>query len=382
MSNPVCIADYRGLARRRLPRMLFDYIDGGSGDELTLRRNGEALQAIRLRQRVMRDVSSVSLSTELFGERFSMPLLLGPVGLSGLYARRGEVQAARAAEAAGVTSCLSTLSVCSIEEVAGAVTRKPWFQLYMFKDRGYMRELLARVGQAGSPVLVFTVDLVVPGTRYRELRSGMSGPLAAWPQVRRAVDGAIHTDWLIDVMLKGRPHTLGNIAAAVPEARGADGFWTWVRQNLDASVTWDDLEWVRQHWKGPIVVKGVLDVEDARASVGVGVEGIVVSNHGGRQLDGTSASIEALPAIAAAAGDRTTVLMDGGVRSGQDVVKALALGARGCMLGRAWAYPLAARGGAGVAHALELLRGEIATALALTGCTDVKAAGHHMLAVD
>jgi L-lactate dehydrogenase (cytochrome) len=380
MSNPACIADYRELARRRLPRILFDYIDGGSGDELTLRRNTEALQAIRLRQRVMHDVSSVNMATEMFGEKFSMPLVLAPVGLSGMYARRGEVQGARAAEAAGITSCLSTMSICAIEEVAGAVRRKPWFQLYMFKDRGYMAELLARVSEAGSPVLVFTVDLVTPGARYRDVRSGMNGALGPLQRVRRAFDGAIHTDWLLDVMLAGRPHSLGNIVAAVPDARGADSFWKWVRENFDTSVTWDDLAWVRQHWKGPIVVKGVLDTDDARAAVATGVEGIVVSNHGGRQLDGALSGIEALPAIADAVGDKTMIMMDGGVRSGQDVVKALALGAKACMLGRAWAYPLAARGQAGVAHALELFRGEIATAMALTGCTDVAAAGRHLLA--
>ena len=379
MSNPACIADYRELARRRLPRILFDYIDGGSGEEQTLRRNVEAMQQVVLRQRVMLDVSKVSLRTELLGQSLSMPLILGPVGISGMYARRGEAQAARAAEDAGITSCLSTMSICSIEEVRAAVKTPPWFQLYMFKDRGYMRELLARVREQEVPVLVFTVDLQAPGTRYRDVRTGMTGQLAPWPRLKRALNGATRTDWLMDVMLGGRPHTFGNIVAAVPGAKGPAGFWIWVKQNFDPSVTWKDLDFVRENWPGPIVVKGVMDVDDARGAVSAGVDGIIVSNHGGRQLDGTLASIEALPAIAEAVGDKTAVLMDGGIRSGQDVVRALALGAKACLLGRAWAYPLAAAGGAGVSHALELFRSEIATAMQLTGCTDVAAAGRHML---
>ena len=382
MSNPVCIADYRELARRRLPRILFDYIEGGAGDEITLRRNVEAMQAVRLRQRVMRDISSISLRTELFGQTLSMPLVLGPVGISGMYARRGEAQAARAAEGAGITSCLSTMSICSLEEVRAAVQTPPWFQLYMFKDRGYMRALLARARHEGCPVLVFTADLQAPGIRYRDVRSGMTAPLPPWPRLKRAIDGAVHTDWLLDVMVSGRPHTFGNIVAAVPGAKGPSGFWTWVKQNFDLTVTWSDLAWVREQWPGPIVIKGILDVADARDAVAAGADGIIVSNHGGRQLDGALASVEALPAIAAAVGDRTTVLMDGGVRSGQDVVRALALGAKACLLGRAWALPLAARGGAGVSHALELFRSEITTAMSLTGCTDVAKAGPELLVRD
>jgi len=380
MTQPACYDDYRELARRRLPRMLFDYVDGGSYAETSLRRSTEALSEIRLRQRVMRDVSSVSLATEILGQSFSMPVLLGPVGLVGMYNRRGEVQAARAAETAGIASILSTLSICDIAEVGRGVTRPAWFQLYMIKDRGYMRELLAKAREHAGPVLVFTVDLPTPGTRYRDVRSGLAGGLPFWGRVRRAFDGLTHPDWLFDVMIRGRPHTFGNLVAALPEARGAAEFWVWVKENFDPSVTWDDLAWVREQWPGPIVIKGILDVDDARAAVRAGADGIVVSNHGGRQLDGAPATVEALPAIAAAVGDQTTVLLDGGIRSGLDVVKALALGARGCLLGRAWAFPLAARGEAGVDHMLRLIREEMLTALALTGCTDVNDAGRDLLA--
>jgi len=379
MTLPACVADYRALAKRRLPRLLFDYIDGGAYAEITLRRNVEAFEAIRLRQRVMRDVSNICLATEVFGEALSMPVVLAPVGLSGMYARRGEVQAARAAEAAGITSCLSTVSICSLEEVGAGVTRPPWFQLYMIKDRAYMADLLAIAREGGTPVLVFTVDLPMPGSRYREVRSGMTGGLSTWGRIRRAFDAGRRPDWLLDVYLGGRPHTFGNLVKAVPDARDPSEFWVWVKRNFDTAVTWDDLAWVRKHWPGPIVVKGIMDVEDARSALASGADGLVVSNHGGRQLDGVPASVEALPAIAEAVGDKMTVLVDGGIRSGLDVVKALALGAKACLIGRAWAYPLAARGGTGVAHMLELLRQETITAMALTGCTDVHKAGRDLL---
>ena len=373
-----CVADFRDHARRRLPRVLFDYIDGGSYAETTLMANVADLQALRLRQRVLRDVSKLSLAVELFGQALAMPVILAPVGLAGMYARRGETQAARAAKAAGVPFCLSTVGVCDVAEVAKAAA-PPWFQLYMVRDRGFMAEVLARAREAGSPVLVFTVDLPVPGARWRDARNGM---IAATPgqQLRQALDGVAHPAWLLDVWLGGRPHSLGSVAAGAPDLRRLPDFWKWIGRNFDPSVTWADLDWIRQQWPGPMVIKGVLDVEDAREAARCGADGLVVSNHGGRQLDGVSSSIAALPAIAEAVGGDLTVLMDGGVRSGLDLLKALALGARACLIGRPWAWALGASGEAGVAALIAILRQELRVAMALTGCTDVRAAGKDLLA--
>lgn len=378
--TPACVADYRELARRRLPRVMFDYVDGGSYGEVTLRRNVEDFEAIALRQRVLRDVSKINLATEWFGQPLSMPLALAPVGMAGMYARRGEAQAARAAHAAGVPMILSTVSVCDLGEVKAAAGEAPWFQLYMIKDRAYMAQLLARAADLGVKVLVFTVDLPVPGARYRDYRTGLFGGNTAATLLKRGLDGALHPDWVQDVWLRGRPHSFGNIAAAIPDAKGIMEFWPWVTANFDPTLTWSDLAWVRQHWKGPIVLKGVLDPEDAREAVKHGVDGIVVSNHGGRQLDGVLSGARALPAIADAVADQTTVLVDGGVRSGLDIVKALALGAKGVLIGRAWAWALGARGEAGVAHVLAVLRQEMMMAMALTGCTDVADADEGLLA--
>jgi L-lactate dehydrogenase (cytochrome) len=378
--RPACVTDYRELARRRLPRVLFDYLDGGSYAEATLRRNVEDFEALALRQRVLRDVSKISLETELFGQTLAMPVVLSPIGMGGMYARRGEVQAQKAAQAAGVPMCLSSLSICDVEEVARDGGAAPWFQLYMIKDRGYMKALLEKVTELGCPVVAFTVDLPVPGARYRDVRSGLFGNTSPFVPLQRAWDGVTHPDWLLDVMLGGGPHTFGNLAPAIPEARGVMEFWPWVVKNFDPTLTWKDLEWIRQHWKGPLVIKGVLDADDAREARRCGADGLIVSNHGGRQLDGVLSGIRALPAIADAVGDDMTVLMDGGVRSGLDVVKALASGARGCFIGRAWAWALAARGEAGVAHVLTIMRQEMLMAMALTGCTDVKDAGRELLA--
>jgi len=378
--TPACVADYRELARRRLPNMLFQYVDGGSYAQTTLRRNVSDMEAVMLRQRVMRDVSKVSMETELFGDKLSMPLVLAPVGMSGMYAHRGEAQAARAAHKAGVSLCLSTLSICGVDEVANASERDIWFQLYMTKDRGFMETLLHRAANVGCKVLVFTVDLPVPGARYSDVRTGLTGGKGLGAALSKAWDGISHPHWTADLFLNGRPHVFGNVAAAIPEAKSSNDYWSWIRSNFDAGVTWKDLAWVRERWDGPIVIKGVLDVEDARQAAEIGADGLIVSNHGGRQLDSASSSIAALPPIVEAVGDRLTVMMDGGVRSGLDVLKALSLGAKGVMVGRAWAYGLAARGEAGVSDVLRMLRGELATALALTGCTDVKDAGPHLLA--
>ncbi len=377
--RPASVADYRELARRRIPKVLFDYVDGGSYSEATLRENSSDFEKVRLRQRVLVDVSNISLKTEILGQEMKLPIVLSPVGMAGMYARRGEVQAARAAREHGIPLCLSSMSICDVEEVTKGYGAPIWFQLYMLKDRGYMKALLQRAADLGCPVLVFTVDLPVPGTRYRDVRNGLSGDNSWHLPLRRAWDGVTHLPWVWDVWLNGRPHVFGNIAPAVPEARGVEGFWPWVRSSMDNALTWSHIDWIRENYPGKIVLKGVQDVDDARQAVRSGFDGLVVSNHGGRQLDGAPSSISVLPRIADAVGDDLPVLMDGGVRSGLDVLKALASGAKACLIGRAWAYGLAARGGAGVSQVLEVMRGELATALALTGCTDVRRASSDLL---
>jgi L-lactate dehydrogenase (cytochrome) len=362
--------------------MMFEYIDGGAYAETTLKRNVEAMESIALRQRILTDVSKLQLSTEVVGQKLSMPLILAPVGMAGLYARRGEVQAARAAQAAGLPFCLSTVSICSIEEVRAAVSDPIWFQLYMIKDRGYMSALLERAKAAGSTVLVFTVDLPIPGARYRDIRSGLSGVLSPLDKLKRGLNGLAHPHWMWDVLLKGGPQNFGNLTDAMPNAKGTNDFAMWIGKNFDPSVNWSDFDWVRERWDGPIVIKGILDAEDARRAADVGADGIVVSNHGGRQLDGVPAAIEALPSIARAVGDRTTVLMDGGVRSGLDVLKALAFGAKAVLVGRAWAFALGGGGEAGVRAMLLTMRHELEVAMSLTGCTDVRDAGEHLLVGD
>ncbi|HYD08175.1 MAG TPA: FMN-dependent L-lactate dehydrogenase LldD [Reyranella sp.] len=364
-------ADFRGAARRRLPRFLFEYIDGGSYAEVTLKRNIADLEAVALRQRVLRDFSAMDLSTELFGQKLAMPVALAPVGLSGLYARRGECQAARAAEAAGVPFTLSTMAACSLREVAGSTTRPFWFQLYAVKDRGFLRAMLAEARELGCPVLVFTVDLPVPGTRYRDQHTGLSGAQTWRTSLKRALQAAARPQWAWDVGLHGRPHTLGNIAKLMPPGAGIADFLGWSRDNFDHTLTWKTIDFIRAEWPGPILLKGILDPADAREAAELGMEGIVVSNHGGRQLDGVLSTARALPPIADAVGDRLTILADSGVRSGLDVVRMLALGADGIMLGRAWAYALAANGEAGVARMLELIEAEIRVAMALTGATRI-----------
>ena len=330
-------SDYRELARRRLPHFLFEYIDGGSYGEVTLRNNVVDLEKIALRQRVLRDVSSLDLTTNLFGQRMSLPVALGPIGLAGMNARRGEVQAARAAEQVEVPFCLSTVSVCPLAEVAAGTTKPFWFQLYMIRDRGFMRELMAKAVEAGCSALVFTVDMPVPGSRYRDLRSGLAGTPGFLGDMRRFWQGAMRPGWAWDVGVRGRPHQLGNVAPVLGKDSGLDDFFGWMRDNFDPSISWRDLEAIRSEWKGPLIIKGILDPEDAREAAALGADGIIVSNHGGRQLDGVLSTARALPPIVQAVGDRLTVLADGGVRSGLDVVRMLALGAKSVLLGRAWA---------------------------------------------
>lgn len=369
--------DFREAARRKLPRFLFDYIDGGAYAERTLGRNVSDLADLSLCQRVLRDVSQVSTKTTLFGVEQSLPVALAPVGLTGMYARRGEVQAARAAAAKGVPFCLSTVSVCDVDEVSKASAAPIWFQLYVLRDRGFMRDLLVRAREAGATALVFTVDMPVPGARYRDAHSGMSGPNAA---ARRMLQALGRPAWAWDVGLMGRPHTLGNVAPVLGENSGLEDFMGWLGANFDPAITWKDLDWIRDLWKGPLIIKGVLDPEDAKAAADIGADGIVVSNHGGRQLDGVLSSARALPAIADAVGDRLTVLGDGGVRSGLDVVRMLALGAKGVLLGRAFVYALAARGGPGVTQLLDLIETEMRVAMALTGVNSVSQIDRSILA--
>jgi L-lactate dehydrogenase (cytochrome) len=369
---PATINDYRELARRRLPRQLFDYVDGGAYEEATMRANVGDLGNVLLRQVVMRDVSVRDPSVEVLGQRLALPVVLAPVGLAGMFAPRAEAQAARAAEASGIPFIESTVSICSIEEVARATSTPPWFQLYVMRDRGYAEDLMARARAVGSPVLVLTIDLAVVGARHRDTRNAIGGDPSAWANVRRALDLVSHPRWVRTTALGGRPLTFGNLEKAVPGARSPDAFKDWVDAQFDPSVTWDDIAWVRQRWPGRLVVKGVLDPEDARRAVDAGVDGIVVSNHGGRQLDSVPSTARALPDIANAVGDQVEVLADGGVRTGLDVVKMVALGARAVLVGRAWAWAVAARGEAGVRHVLAVMKADMDVALALTGRTSIR----------
>ncbi|QKZ04749.1 FMN-dependent L-lactate dehydrogenase LldD [Pseudomonas eucalypticola] len=361
--------DYRAAAQRKLPPFLFHYLDGGAYAERTLRRNVDDLADIALRQRVLRNMSELNLETRLFGETLAMPAALAPIGLAGMFARRGEVQAAQAAEARGIPFTLSTVSVCPIEEVAPAIQRPMWFQLYVLKDRGFMKNALERARAAGVTTLIFTVDMPVPGSRYRDAHSGMSGPNAA---TRRMLQAVTHPAWAWDVGLLGRPHDLGNISTYRGNPTGLADYIGWLANNFDPSISWKDLEWIREYWQGPMVIKGILDPQDARDAVAFGADGIVVSNHGGRQLDGVLSSARALPAIADAVKGQLSILADSGIRSGLDIVRMIALGADAVLLGRAFVYALAVAGGAGVRNLLELIEKEMRVAMVLTGARSVQ----------
>lgn len=356
--------DYREAARRRLPPFLFHYIDGGAYSEHTMRRNVDDLADLALRQRVLKGVGDVDISTTIFGEKLAMPVILAPVGLTGMYARRGEVQAARAAEKKGISLTLSTVSVCPIEEVQGAVSRPIWFQLYVLRDRGFMKNALERAWAAGIRKLVFTVDMPVPAARYRDAHSGMSGPNASF---RRILQAMTHPAWAVDVGLLGKPHDLGNVSAYRQQKTNLADYVGWLGENFDPSIAWKDLEWIRDFWKGPMIIKGILDPEDAKDAVRFGADGIIVSNHGGRQLDGVLSSARALPAIADAVKSDLTILTDSGIRSGLDVVRMIAQGADGVLIGRAFVYALAAAGRAGVENLLDLFAKEMRVAMTLTG---------------
>lgn len=360
--------DYRAAAQRRLPPFLFHYIDGGAYNEHTLRRNTADLADIALRQRILNNMSELSTATTLFGEQLAMPVILAPVGLTGMYARRGEVQAARAAAKKGIPFTLSTVSVCPIEEVAPAIDRPMWFQLYVLKDRGFMRNALERAQAAGVKTLVFTVDMPVPGARYRDAHSGMSGPNAA---ARRILQAVTHPQWAWDVGLNGKPHDLGNVSGYRGKPTTLEDYIGWLGANFDPSISWKDLEWIREFWKGPMIIKGILDPEDAKDAVRFGADGIIVSNHGGRQLDGVLSTTRALPAIADAVKGDITILADSGIRTGLDVVRMIALGADSVLLGRAFVYALAAAGESGVINLLELIEKEMRVAMTLTGAKTI-----------
>ncbi|WJG09688.1 FMN-dependent L-lactate dehydrogenase LldD [Aliiglaciecola sp. LCG003] len=366
---PANIDDYRILAKKRLPKYLFEYIDGGAFGETTLRNNTADLQKIALRQRVLRDISTVDTSLSLFSKKWNLPVILAPVGIAGLNARRGEVLAAQAAEEKGVPFCLSTVSACSIEEVRKGTTHPFWFQLYMIKDRGFMDAMLERAVQAGTDTLMFTVDMPVPSTRYRDIRSGLSGGSVLRRLSARFMQSALRPAWAWDVGVMGRPHTLGNIAPVLGDNAGIDDFWAWLNQNFDASVTWKTLERIRAKWPGKLIIKGILDPQDAQEAAKLGADALIVSNHGGRQLDGALSSIRALPAIADAVQGDIKILMDSGIRSGLDVVRSLALGADAVMIGRPWVYGLAAAKKKGVRDVLDMLENEMRVSMALAGCT-------------
>ncbi len=363
---PVTPADYRRLAEKRLPRFLFDYIDGGANAEITLAANTSAFRDIVLRQRVMRDVSKIDTSTTLSGTEAAMPVILAPVGMAGMMAQRGETQAVRAANAADIPFTLSTVGICDLGEVKAAASKPFWFQLYMMRDRGVVQDLLARAEAAGCTTLAFTVDLAITGMRHRDLRNGaLSSSLAA--RAVKTWEIARHPHWLLDVALRGRPHGFGNLSDRVPDPGRLEAFTAWVASQFDSSVTWKDIEWLRSVWKGRLLIKGVLEPDDAKAAVAAGADGVIVSNHGGRQLDGVASSLSKLPSVVAAVGDRADVYMDGGVRSGVDVFKAVALGARGVMIGRPWVWALAAAGEKGVSDMLAIMRQELRIAMALSG---------------
>lgn len=379
---PASYSDFRRDAEKRLPRFLFDYIDGGAGAEVTLRRNTADWEDVKLTQKVLRDASKMDCSVELFGEKLALPVILAPVGMGGMTARRGEVQAKRAADAAGIPFCLTTVGVCSPEEV-GAVSDKPfWFQLYMLKDRGVVTDILDRAWAQGVRTLAFTIDLAVLGTRYRDIRNGMAGGLGPWGKLRAGpIDYALHPSWVLDVGLRGRPHGLGTVAKYVAGTGSGNiaNFMQWMAGQFDPSVTWKDIEWLRGVWKGNLLLKGILDVEDAKAAVGIGADGMIVSNHGGRQLDGVASTASMLPHIADAVGDQTTVLVDGGIRTGQDLVRALALGAKAALIGRPWALAMAAGGEAGLTRYLGLMKQDMRTALGLSGAINARDVGRGVL---
>ncbi len=364
MGTVTCIEDLRQLARRRIPKMFFDYAEAGSYAEETLRANRADMERIKLRQRVLVDVSHRDLGTTIIGEKVPLPLALGPVALTGMQHRDGEILACRAAQAAGLPFCLSTMSICSIEDVAEAVDKPFWFQLYVMKDRGFVRALIERAAAAQCSALVLTIDLQVLGQRHCDLRNGLTVPPEI--KIRNVLNIATKPAWALG-MLRGKRKTFGNLAGHVRGTKNVNSLAQWISSQFDPALSWKDVEWIRSLWPGKLIIKGVLDVEDAKLAAKTGAAAIVVSNHGGRQLDGAPSSISALPRIADAVGTDIEVMFDGGIRSGQDLLRALALGARSCLIGRAYIFGLGAGGEAGVAKAIEIIRNELDVTMALCG---------------
>jgi L-lactate dehydrogenase (cytochrome) len=376
MKNIACIEDLRALARRKVPKAFFEYVDGGSYNEETLRANRAELEPIKLRQRVMVDVSDRSLATTIVGQKVSAPFALAPIGLCGMQYGDGEILSAQAAEEAELPFTLSTMSINSIEQVAEATTKPFWFQLYVIRDRDFSKDILSRAAKAGCNALVLTVDLQVLGQRHRDIRNGMTVP----PQIRlkNIIDMATKPEWVFSI-LRGKSKTFGNLAGHVKGMDDVTSLAQWTNSQFDPALNWKDVDWIKKVWPGKLIIKGILDVEDARTAVKLGADAIVVSNHGGRQLDGAQASIAALPPIAQAVGSDTEVLFDGGIRTGSDMLRALALGAHACLIGRAYIYGLGAGGKAGVAKAIDILKKELSVAMALTGTTRVGDIGPQVL---
>src|SRR3954453_19833334 len=378
MKHITCIDDLRALHQRRVPKAFFDYCDRGSYAEETLRANREDMQAIKFRQRILVDVSRRDLSTTILGEPSTMPLILAPVGLLGMQHGDGEIHACRAAQAAGIPFTQSTMSICSSEDIAAPVEKPFWFQLYVMKDRGFIKSLIERAIAAKCSALVLTVDLQVIGQRHQDIKNGMTVP-PEW-SLSKLVDFATKPAWVSGV-LRGKRRTFGNLAGHLKISDDITSLATWISSQFDTSLSWKDIEWIRSIWPGKLILKGILDVEDAEIAAKTGAQAIVVSNHGGRQLDGAPSSIEVLPEIVDAVGSQMEIMFDGGIRSGQDVMRALALGARSCMIGRAYAYGLGAGGQAGVAKALDILNKELTTTMGLCGVNKVDEIDEHIIAM-
>jgi L-lactate dehydrogenase (cytochrome) len=378
MKHVTCIEDLRLLHKQRVPKAFFDYADRGSYTEDTLRANSEKLQEIKFRQRILVDVSKRDLSTTILGESAAMPLILAPVGLLGMQHGDGEIHACRAAQAAGIPFTQSTMSICSIEDIAAAVDKPFWFQLYVMKDRGFIKALIERAIAAKCSALVLTVDLQVIGQRHQDIKNGMTVP-PEW-SVSKFIDFATKPAWVAGV-LRGKRRTFGNLAGHLKMSEDITALSTWINSQFDTSLNWKDVDWIRSIWPGKLILKGILDTEDAEIAAKSGAQAIVVSNHGGRQLDGAQSSIEVLPEIADAVGSKLEIMFDGGIRTGMDVMRALALGAKSCMIGRAYAYGLGAAGQEGVAKAIDVLAKELTTTMGLCGVNTIAEIDDHVLAV-